>query len=575
MHQLMAYNRFYFITICFVLFTLFSFASCTNEPEQAEDSGMVLASVGDFEIDRQHYLNELRRFNERYGQGVNLSPDVMRSVLNSRVNRYTVVEFAKDKGWHQTPEAQHTRAMIERKSMMEEFERRFIHDHIAISENDLRDLYYRLNTSLRASHLHAHSRAGAEALLQRLEGGESFEALAAEVFQSPELAGSGGDLGFFTVDDMDISFEDRAYRMNVGDISEPVQTSTGYSIIKLTEKVETPVLTETGFANKKEELGMIARSQQRELSTRAHLRGTIEAFDFDEEALAMLWEVVEDDPEGYFTTNPELNRLPLDLSPELAGKTLGSYNGFIFTADDFLREGYYSSFNQRQQVRDKHTFIAQTKGMAYRAWALSAVREHPDYNAEYVRRTAEETFYNYLNERFNQFVEDGVEISDEAIRREYQAHPEYYVEPLQLDVSEIVVTSEQAADEAWAALQAGEDFIDVLRRYSADPEARQTDGRLGFIPIDDFGMMGPSLGNAQPGEYAGPFQITGARFNIFYVHGRIEPRQLSYEEAVPKVRRALHAEATDERKMSIIREARTTFGATVYTDRLLSIPKPL
>lgn len=571
----MAYSRFYLLNTCFILLIVLLLAACASNEEDKQEAGLVLASVGEFEIDRQHYLNELRRFNERYGQGVNLSPDVMRSVLDSRVNRYTVVEFAKDKGWHQTPEARHTRDMIERKSMMEEFERRFIHDHIEISRNDLRELYYRVNTSLRASHIYAHSRAEADSLHELLRQGRDFEALASEVFESPELSRSGGDLGFFTVDDMDISFEDRAYRMEIGEISEPVQTSRGYSIIKLTERVETPVLTETEFANKVEELGMIARSQQRELSTRHHLRSTVEAFDFNNEVLDALWDVVEDDPEGYFTTNPELNRLPLTLPAEVSGKTVGSHNGFAFTTDDFLREAYYSSFNQRQQVRDKSTFIAQTKAMAYRAWALESVRQHPEYNAEYVQRTTEETFYNFLNQRFNRYVEESVDIPQEVIRREYEAHSEHYAEPLQLDVSEIVVTSQRAADEAWAALQNGEEFIDVLRRYSADPEARQTDGRLGFIPVDDFGMMAPALGDAQPGEYAGPFQITGTRFNIFYIHGRIEPRPLSYEEAIPKIRRALHDEATEARKMEIIRQARDTFGATVYTERLLSLPKQL
>lgn len=571
----MAYSRLHLISISFILLAGLMLASCGQEQEDAPDTELVLASVGEFEIDRQHYLNELRRFNEKYGQGANLSPDVMRSVLDSRVNRYTVVEFARDKGWHQTADARHTRDMIERKSMMEEFERRFIHDHIEISRGDLRELYYRLNTSLRASHIYASNEAEADSLYQLLQDGADFNTLASSVFESAELSENGGDLGFFTVDDMDISFEDRAYRMETGEISEPVQTSRGWSIIKLTERVETPVLTETEFANKIEELGMIARSQQRELSTRRHLRGTIEAFDFNDDALDALWDVVEDDPDAYFTTNPELSRLPLDLPSELAGETLGSYEGYVFTADDFLREGYYSSFNQRKKVRDKASFMAQTKAMAYRAWALDSIRKHPEYDAHYVQRTTEETFYNYLNQRFNDYVEEGVEIPDTVIRQEYEANAGYYQEPLQLDVSEIVVTSQRAADEAWEALQNGEDFIDVLRRYSADPEARQTDGRLGFIPINDFGMMAPALGDAQPGEYAGPFQITGVRFNIFYVHGRTEPRQLSYEEAVPKIRQALHNEASEARKMDIIRQARDTFGATVYTDRLLSLPKQL
>jgi parvulin-like peptidyl-prolyl isomerase len=142
-------------------------------------------------------------------------------------------------------------------------------------------------------------------------------------------------------------------------------------------------------------------------------------------------------------------------------------------------------------------------------------------------------------------------------------------------VAEIVVTSKQAADQAWAELQTGRNFNDVLMQYTADPGARETGGRLGYIPINRFGVMAPSLQQAQPGDVEGPFQITGARFHIFKVLGRIEPRQLSFEEAVPMVENALRSESADRLKMEIIGEARDRFNATVYTDRLMAIPKQL
>lgn len=53
--------------------------------------------------------------------------------------------------------------------------------------------------------------------------GESFEALAEEVFTNPYLANNGGDIGEFTVDEMDIAFENAAFALNVGDVSAPVK----------------------------------------------------------------------------------------------------------------------------------------------------------------------------------------------------------------------------------------------------------------------------------------------------------------------------------------------------------------
>ncbi len=556
-----------------ILLLIIGVSGCSSSDDGENEE--VLATVGQFEISKAHYLNELRRVNARAGYSMNLSPDVMKSVLNSRLNRYVVVEFAHDRGWHETPDAQYQKALIERKSIMEEFERRFITDHVEITDEILRELFFRVNTSVRASHLYARSRHEADSLFALLEQGRSFESLAADIFRNPDLAGSGGDLGFFTVDDMDISFEDAAYRMDVGDISGPVKTSRGYSIIKVTDQITTPVITETEFAQKREELGMIARSQQKELAVRAHLRDNMAAFDLDEDLARKLWEAIQNDPEGYLSYNPELDRLQLSLPADVRGRTLIEQNGFVFTVDDFLREAHFTSFSQRQQVSSFRDFESQMRSMAYRSHALDRVRSHPGYNAAYVQRTIEETFYNYLNDRFNEYIASEVTVPEEAIQAEFEANPDYYVEPLQLDMAEIVVTSQQAADHVWTLLQDGEDFNELLLRFTADPGARENYGRIGYTPIDQFGMMAPALKNVQPGDYAGPFQITGTRFHIFKCLGRVEPRQLTYEEAIPEVERVLRSEAEEELKMKKIGEARDRFNARVYDDRLLAIPNQL
>ncbi|MCH8485596.1 MAG: peptidylprolyl isomerase [Candidatus Cyclonatronum sp.] len=566
--------KFFVIKLLFIscLLLLFIGVSGCSPKDTQPDAEQILASVGSYEITQTHFLNELQRFNARAGYGMNLSPDVMEAVLNQRLNRYVIVEYAMAQEWHNEPDVNHMREMIERKAVMEEFERRFILDRLTIDDNDLRELFYRANTSVRASHLFARNRREADSLFALLQQGHDFSELAASVFQNPELARTGGDLGFFTLDDMDISFEDQAFRMEIGEVSGPVQTSRGFSIIKVTDIVTTPVITETQFANRRNEIAAIARDQKSELAVRNHLRNTIDTFEYDPDLMQRLWEDVRNDPDAYLEFNPELSRLEVRLSPDVAGQTLVTHGDFVFTADDFLREGFFTTFSQRREARNVHDFTAQVKAMAYRAMAMEQARTHPDYNARYVQRTADETFYNYLNQMFDEYLETLVQVTEADIREEYRRNTGLYVEPLQLDMAEIVVTSEAAADQVWEALQSGRNFEDVLRQYTADPAARENMGRLGFIPINQFGMMAPSLVSIQPGEYAGPFQITGARFHIFKCLGRIEPRQLSFEEAIPLVERALRAEAKDQLKIQIIGEAREQFNATVYTDRLLSIP---
>ncbi|MFC1713216.1 peptidylprolyl isomerase [Candidatus Poribacteria bacterium] len=69
-----------------------------------------------------------------------------------------------------------------------------------------------------------------QAILEKARGGEDFAELAKEYSQGPS-APSGGDLGYFTRGRMVKPFEDAAFSLEMGQISEVVETQFGYHII--------------------------------------------------------------------------------------------------------------------------------------------------------------------------------------------------------------------------------------------------------------------------------------------------------------------------------------------------------
>jgi len=83
------------------------------------------------------------------------------------------------------------------------------------------------------------AKAKADGIYAKAIGGESFETLAKENSADVGSAADGGDLGFFARGIMDANFEESAFSLKVGDISEPVRTEFGYHIIKL-EKIKEP-----------------------------------------------------------------------------------------------------------------------------------------------------------------------------------------------------------------------------------------------------------------------------------------------------------------------------------------------
>ena len=76
-------------------------------------------------------------------------------------------------------------------------------------------------------------REGLAALKERIAVGESFEDLARERSDDPGSAASGGALGSIERGIMDPAFEDAAFALAPGEVSDPVRSSFGWHLIKV------------------------------------------------------------------------------------------------------------------------------------------------------------------------------------------------------------------------------------------------------------------------------------------------------------------------------------------------------
>lgn len=92
-----------------------------------------------------------------------------------------------------------------------------------------------MTTYVKASHLLVKTEEEAKKLKEEIANGKDFAQAAAEVSLCPSGA-NGGDLGFFTKGQMVKEFEDAAFSMEVGQVSEPIKTQFGYHLIYLTDK---------------------------------------------------------------------------------------------------------------------------------------------------------------------------------------------------------------------------------------------------------------------------------------------------------------------------------------------------
>ena len=97
---------------------------------------------------------------------------------------------------------------------------------------------YETSAEVAAKHILVETEEDAKSVLDRLNKGEEWDALAAEMSTDTSNKDKGGDLGFFGEGVMVEAFQTTAFAQEVGTISEPVQTDYGFHIINVYDKKE-------------------------------------------------------------------------------------------------------------------------------------------------------------------------------------------------------------------------------------------------------------------------------------------------------------------------------------------------
>lgn len=115
---------------------------------------------------------------------------------------------------------------------------------VAKSVNDqaLQELYKKYvaenpaKEEVSARHILVNSEAEGIAIIAQIKGGADFGTLAKQKSKDP-AAQNGGDLGFFTKDDMVKEFAEAAFAMKSGEVSaKPVKTQFGFHVIKVEDR---------------------------------------------------------------------------------------------------------------------------------------------------------------------------------------------------------------------------------------------------------------------------------------------------------------------------------------------------
>ncbi|MCD7034850.1 peptidylprolyl isomerase [Metabacillus sp. GX 13764] len=106
-----------------------------------------------------------------------------------------------------------------------------------VTDADVKKYYDTLKGKVHAAHILVQDEKTAKEVEAKLKSGSKFEDLA-KSYSKDSTAQAGGDLGWFGKGQMVKEFEDAAFKLKEGQVSQPVKSEYGYHIIKVLQTVK-------------------------------------------------------------------------------------------------------------------------------------------------------------------------------------------------------------------------------------------------------------------------------------------------------------------------------------------------
>jgi peptidyl-prolyl cis-trans isomerase C len=210
----------------------------------AVDSDPVVARVNGVDI----HDSDVAFAEEEVGANIpNMPPQQKRDYLiNYLVDLVVLSQVAEQKKLADRPDVKHRLAFDHNRLLMEAL----LQDagKAALSDDAEHQVYdeavkqVKGEEEVHARHILVPTEDEAKAILAQLKGGADFATLAKEKSKDPGAA-DGGDLGYFTKEQMVPEFADVAFKLDKGQLSDPVKTQFGWHIIKVEDKRIKPTPT--------------------------------------------------------------------------------------------------------------------------------------------------------------------------------------------------------------------------------------------------------------------------------------------------------------------------------------------
>jgi len=497
--------------VCFVL------AGCAPSP----DPQTVLVQVGDVSID----VEDLTAYEARLPQhleSTHVGGAQIRDVIGGLVDRQIMIIEARKLGYFANVEVQrrlhgHTVEWLSRRLLVA-----VVGDTVAISADEEEQAYHSgWNRKVWLAHIELADEDSARHVAAQLATGAVFGELA-RIHSRAADAANDGDLGrYFSVADLPTALASAVKGLAVGDVSQVIDTGTGFEIIKVLDA------DSLGLEEVREPL-------RRSLQQRV-IRGARAQFLADlEKQFRLVYDgaVIEHVQQ---TMSSDRSRQAFNPSSPLLTR---GHDIVLLRAGDgvrLLRSGALG----RYAFADSARFVTalRTRVLADTLLVWEAQERGLDRVAEFKsfhRRRHEKLAVTHLRK---QEVLNRIVITEEEVQRRYQLDIREFSEPSTTEVTEIVVDTQQQAQQLLERIEQGADMADLSRQVSTREVPAHGHRHISEPPTPGQGNgldeIHAAIQGRDVGALVGPLTLADGGFAIVRIEARFAASTRSLESVRP------------------------------------------
>ncbi len=541
-------------------------------------SDNTVAKVGKFDISVDDFKEELaKRFTKKESYA-DVDSTMKMEVLDRMIQNDLFLNKAYDEGLNHDPQIKEEFEKRKESVIGNKFYERNVVDKL-ISEKDLREAFDKKKYEVRASHIliaykgamrsnskrtKEDAKKLADQIYKKAKAGKPFALLAEKYSDDPSAKKNKGDLGYFSWGQMAPAFQEKAFSLKPGEISEPVLTSFGYHIIKTVDKRENPRFKESNFDKEKNRLKheLYRNVQKQAKAVWDSLTKTLKeehGFKINEENVKKINSLLEEklkkgkiNSKDFDDSEKSIVLAEWDNDNCDLGYLL-SYYGQRFSA-------YAKSLTQFDKLKDAVANFSINKMIVKQA--IDEGYENDPSVKEDLAKIEKTIQQKMIGKIKNQLVNSEIKITDEDIQKYYDEHKDSFKKQAEIEMWEIYVTDKKLADKILKLAKSGKNFEKLVEKYTEDKFYKKKKGYLGFVKSYSRGDVSKKALEAGSNSIIGPLKYRKGW--VVVKTGLEKPERLkTFDEAKALVRSKLRTEMMKKRRKEVEKELRDSYSVEI------------